>query len=124
MEKHKRKWRSEPTILERSQRNHDLQGKVELQWDKRDHREKIASIRPCVRSRTEGADWDLAISKDSEVSWLRLQQLEKYRTPKLIPLAVCWGSGVVRPTGANGSILCLLEGWLMAESHYMTQTGV
>lgn len=42
-----------------------------------------------MRGRTEGGDWDLAISKDSEVSWLRLQQLEKYRTPTLIPLAVC-----------------------------------
>jgi hypothetical protein len=77
-----------------------------------------------MRGRTEGGDWDLAISKDSEVSWLRLQQLEKYRTPTLIPLAVCWGTGVVKPTGANGLILCLFAGWLVAESYYVAQTGV
>lgn len=69
-------------------------------------------------------EWDLAISKDKEESQLSLEQLENYRTPKLIPLAVCWVTEVGKLVEANGSVLCLCAGWLAAESYYVAQTGL
>lgn len=76
-----------------------------------------------MTDRTGGGEWDLAIRKNSE-SRLRLERLGKYRTPELVPLAICWVTGVAKPTGANDSILCLLAGWLAAESYYVTHTGL